>query len=204
MKPVQVILGGGATLVASLVLAAGSRATWAPPASEDGILRLTLSARPERIESCRRLSDAELARRPVHMRQDQECQGRSASYRLRVWRNRTLLEDEVLHGSGMRRDRPIHLLSEYAVPAGSHALRIEVRRVEPASRPSLADSMASITSPDRGMREAAERQRRRMEALPAMVVLEREVSIRSRAVTLVTWDPVARELRVISGVEEER
>jgi hypothetical protein len=173
--------------------------------SEDGMLRVTLSARPERIESCRRLSEAELARRPVHMRQALECEGQSAAYRFRIWRQDSLLEDDVLYGSGFRRDRPLHLLREYALSPGTHAVRIEVRRIESASPDSLPEATpAMAASPDRSVREAAELQRRRMESLPPVVALKENVLIRSRTVTLVTWDPVARELRVGSATGEKR
>ena len=50
-------------------------------------VRLSWSARPERVETCRRLTDAELADRPAHMRLRLECTGRFARYRLAVLTN---------------------------------------------------------------------------------------------------------------------
>lgn len=179
---------------AAFALAAGSRAPWTPRPVGDGVLRLTLSARPEPIETCRRLSADELAERPVHMRLAVECEGRSATYRLQVWRNDTVLDDRVLHGSGWRRDRPIHLLREYPMPPGEHPVRISIRRIEPVSADTGTADIQG-TGMERTSREAAERQRRRLEALPPEVELSRTLTVRARQVNLVTWDPVTRGLR---------
>jgi hypothetical protein len=201
---VRLLARGLSGAAALLVLAAGSRASWTPAAGDDGMLRLTLSARPERLETCRRVSDAELARRPIHMRQTVVCEGTSATYRLQLWRGEAPLEDVVLEGGGWRRDRPIHLLREYALPPGTHRIRVVVRRIETASAESPADTGQLIDSEDRERREATERRRRRMESLPPLVELDREFTIRRRGVTLVTWDPVARALKFISAMEDER
>ena len=180
---------------AAFVLAAGSRAPWKPGPAEDGVLRLTLSARPERIETCRRLSADEQAERPVHMRLTVECQGRSATYRLRVWRDGVMLEDRVLEGSGWRRDRPIHLLRDYPISAGDHQVRIEIRRIEEVSSDSTSDPDVQQSGIDRESREAAERQRLRLEALPVEVTWSRTITVRPREVTLAVWDPHLRVLR---------
>jgi hypothetical protein len=201
---VRTLAGGLSGAAALLVLAAGSRAPWTPAAGDDGMLRVTLSARPERLETCRRVSDAELARRPLHMRQTVVCEGTPATYRLQLWREEVPLEDAVLEGGGLRRDRPIHLLREFALPPGTHRIRIVVRRIEAAPEQSPADTGPMIDSEDREGREASERRRRRMESLPPLVELDREFTIRRRGVTLVTWDPVARALRSIHAVEDER
>jgi hypothetical protein len=138
------------------------------------------------------------------MRQTVVCEGTSATYRLQLWRGEAPLEDVVLEGGGWRRDRPIHLLREYALPPGTHRIRVVVRRIETASAESPADTGQLIDSEDRERREATERRRRRMESLPPLVELDREFTIRRRGVTLVTWDPVARALKFISAMEDER
>ena len=58
-------------------------------------LRLSWSARPERIETCREVSAEELAKLGEHMRQRVECEGRFASYLLRVTAPKLLEELEV-------------------------------------------------------------------------------------------------------------
>jgi hypothetical protein len=90
------------------------------------------------------------------------------------------------------------------LPPGTHRIRVVVRRIETASAESPADTGQLIDSEDRERREATERRRRRMESLPPLVELDREFTIRRRGVTLVTWDPVARALKFISAMEDER
>lgn len=190
-----VALGSG--FLAMLAIAALSRAPWRPPVVEGGLIRVTLSARPERIERCTRVSEEELARRPVHMRQAVICEGASATYRLRVWRGQTLLDDRVLAGGGFRRDRPIHLLRDYPVAAGAGDLRVMLERIETVAVDSAAPAApeSDLPTADRQVREAEERRRRRLEALPRSVQLERRLVIAPRQVVLVTWDPLARTLR---------
>lgn len=178
-------------------LAGLSRAPWRTPATGDALLRLTLSARPERIETCRRLSDAELAGRPAHMRQTMACEGASATYRLRIWRDDILLDDTVLRGSGFRQDRPIYLLRDYPMGPGEHRLKVEMRRVESVMADSGTGAAGAGLSMSRDTREAEEQARRRLEAIPPGIGLETRVAVRAGQVVLVTWDPLARELRVL-------
>src|SRR5690606_24552456 len=80
----RVVLATLTTIVAAWALAssAGVSVPWRPAGAAE--LRLSWSARPERIEVCRTLSAEELAARPVHMRREVECEGRSATYALQV------------------------------------------------------------------------------------------------------------------------
>lgn len=177
-------------------LAALSRGQWLAHRAEEGALRLTWSARPEQIETCRRLGSEELARLPAHMRQQVVCEGTAATYRLRVWRGEALLDEAILHGSGFRRDRPMHVLRDYPLPPGAHRIRIEVNRLEAGITDSSVVPADSGISLDREVREVEERQRRRLEAIPAALSLDETVTIAPREVVLVTWDPDGRRLRM--------
>src|SRR5690606_41211795 len=78
---VGVILGTGAGLaLASLsaipVMVNGN--------AGEAMIRVAFSARPQRIETCREVSDEELAEIPVHMRQTTVCEGITATYLLEV------------------------------------------------------------------------------------------------------------------------
>ena len=64
------------------------------------MLRLSWSARPERIEVCRALSDKELEEREEHMRQRVECDGRFATYALEVISNGRKVVEAVVRGAG--------------------------------------------------------------------------------------------------------
>jgi hypothetical protein len=185
-------------LVLALGLAALSRGHWRAHRGFEAVLRLTWSVRPERIETCRQVSEAEQADRPAHMREAVVCEGSTATYRLRVWRDDQLLDDEVLRGGGLRNDRPIYLLRDYPASPGTWRLQVEMRRVEMVAEDSTGSAAADQgMSLDRGVRETEERARRRAEAVPAELRLDETVAVGPRQVVLVTWDAEARRLRVV-------
>ena len=113
-----------------LAAGAGTIVGWHPADASE--LRLSWSARPERIESCRERTAEELAERPAHMRQALDCDGRSASYLLEVRVDGALLDSVVVHGSGARQDRPIFLLRDYPMVPGERRVRVSFTRREPA------------------------------------------------------------------------
>ena len=191
------VVAWGVALLATLGLAALSRATWRAYPEPSGAFRLTWSARPEQIETCRRLSEAELVERPVHMRQEVMCEGASATYRLQVWLGERQVDDEVLRGGGLRSDRPIYVLRDYPAPPGTYRLRVEMRRVESVAEDTTGAGADTGMSLDRGVREEEERRRRRLEAVPAELLLDETVVLAARQVTLVTWDAETRRLRVV-------
>lgn len=120
----------------ALAMLAVLRATaaWDIAAGDDGAaLRLSWSARPERIETCRRLTDEELAQRPPHMRLRLECNGSFAHYRLTVSVDSQVISETTVRGGGLRHDRPMHLFEEFRVPAGRHRFRVALVRVDSAS-----------------------------------------------------------------------
>lgn len=197
MSPARRAGAWGFALVLALGLAALSRGDWRAHRGEEAVLRLTWSVRPERIETCRRVSEAEQAERPEHMRQAVVCDGAAATYRLQVWRDEALLEDQVLRGGGLRSDRPIYVLRDFPVPPGSYRLRVALRRVESVATDTTGSGADSGLSLDRGVREAEERQRRRLEAIPAELSLDERVALAAREVVLVVWDPEARRLRLV-------
>ncbi|MHB1297567.1 MAG: hypothetical protein ACYC0B_03465 [Gemmatimonadaceae bacterium] len=121
-----------ATLAITWGLAAGAGTTVGWHRADASALRLSWSARPERIESCRERTAEELAARPAHMRQALDCVGRSASYLLEVRVDGALLDSVVVHGSGARQDRPIFLLRDYPMLPGERRLHVSFTRREPA------------------------------------------------------------------------
>lgn len=178
MSPQRAVAG----LLLGLVLAAGlvalSHAPWRAHPEPDGLLRLSLSARPERIERCRTLSDEELAARPAHMRQPVVCEGAAARYRLEVRRDGTVILDREVTGGGARRDRPVHLLEEFPLSAGSHHLSIALRRLDTPD-PAGADTASRVRS---------------TEVLPDELALDTTLTITPHRVVLVTYDPRQQRL----------
>lgn len=172
-------------------------------------LRLSWSARPERIEVCRALSADELAKRAEHMRQRVECTGRFATYQLRVETDGQSIIDTIVHGAGLRNDRPIYLLREFALAPGPRRVRVLFQRREAVD--SSADAIRSRTpraSDDvddddtgtfagRGRREIVERDRRARAAIPPLMVIDTVLQVAAGRVWLVTLDPERRTLTLL-------
>lgn len=173
----------GAAALALLALLSGWRYASAP--DDQAVLRLAFSARPERLEHCREVSEAELAERPVHMRQRIECEGRAASYRLRVRLDSQPIADGVLRGGGMRHDRPLSLLVDHPVPPGMHYLDVLLERVEVADTTAVAPTDST--------------RRARQPPLPASLGLRESLSFGPRRVVLVSYDIEQRRLVVRTG-----
>ena len=208
-----------ATAVALLMIVgilAGSHGRLAEFSRDEAIVRVAWSARPERIETCRRVSDEELAKLPVHMRQRLVCEGTTARYRLEVTRNGLLLDTATMQGGGMRHDREVYVSREVLIPPGDSRVSVRFVRIDSSSatgaddRPAgaddepraravpdtsqRADSARGPVLADRSVRETDERRRRRAEAIPPVLSLDTVVTLASRAAILVTYDPLLRRL----------
>lgn len=201
MNPVRI---GAAVVVSALAagLLASASALMLPwHDSGEATLRLSLRARPERIEHCRAPSEQELAQLPEHMRQRLICEGTTASYLLRVDLDGLPVDSQVVRGGGLRNDRPLQLLREYGVTPGRRRITVTVaRRETPEASGEVADSTGR--DPDGGTfgtradREGIERERGRRAAIPAALALDTIIDVASGRVVLVTFDPDARELRL--------
>ena len=169
------------------------------------MLRLSWSARPQRIEVCRTLSPDELARRAEHMRQRVHCEGRFASYLLRVEVDDRVLDTAVVRGAGLRNDRPIYLLRDFPLTPGERRVRIRFARregVDTGSAPAVSTANAdtgSGTFVGRAQREVAEHDRRARAAIPPLLVLDTIVTVTPGRTWLVTMDRDRRALVLIDS-----
>lgn len=201
----RLVVAGVAT---ALVLGLIVRASAAPLSLRDGAtarVRLSWSARPERIEVCRRLSAAELAQVAEHMRQRVECEGRFATYALRVESDGRVLGETTVHGAGLRHDRPLYLLREYDVAPGRHHVRVSFTRRE---KPNAATDTFANTTPievdddifaGRAQREAVEHARLVRAAIPAHLELDTTIVFAPRQVVIVTFAAERRALVLLTG-----
>lgn len=196
-------VGAVGGVLAALGLRWSTVASWPTRAATGDFaqVRLSLSARPERVEQCRQLTDDELAKLPAHMRLRTQCEGHSASYRLAIAVNGESLVLDTLRGGGLRHDRPIHVFREYDVPPGEKRLRIDVTRIDESGTAAVADSSsgssrfpADTLLGGRAERERDERTRRTAEAMPARLILDTLVTIGQARVVLVTFDNETRRL----------
>lgn len=170
-------------VVAALAVCAGivslSNVGIAPQAQGDAVLRVSWSARPERVETCQAQSAEAQAKLPAHMRQAVICEGVSATYRLEVRREGDVLLQELVRGGGLRHDRLLYMFREIPQPAGDATITVRLVRVE---SPSPANNGAqpaldANTRPD----------------LPPSLVFEQRLHFRRGRVILVTYDPERRE-----------
>lgn len=204
MSSMTVARRAGGVVVAVGVLWLLARASAFPLPYHDANasrLRLSWSARPERIEQCRALSEEEIAKQPSHMRRRMECSGVFASYRLEVSVDGRELDERTVRGGGLRHDRAMHVLEEYDVPPGPGRIRVMLKRIElNAGSTDTSMTGAASAAPDTGIyagraeREVEERERRRRAAVPAELLLDTAVTIHPGTVRLVTFDPEARRL----------
>lgn len=192
------VAGAAGGLMAAVVLRLLSAADLGPTGAA-AVVRLSWSARPEFIERCRRLTDAELASRPAHMRMRFDCDGEFARYRLRVSLNDAEVADDTVRGGGLRHDRPLQVLREFAATPGSLRLRVELSRLDSLATDSAAAGALRGVAADtllaaRAAREVDERRRRAAEAIPPILRLDTLVPLAPRRVVLVTYDGANRRL----------
>lgn len=168
-------------------------------------LRLSWSARPERIEVCRTLSAAELAQREEHMRQRVECDGRFATYALQVDADGRVVHESVVRGAGLRHDRPLYLLREIDLAPGPHHLRITFTRREKTDNDGAAYTRPVTVGADTGLfagraqREVVERARRARAAIPPKLVFDTTLTFNPDRAVVVSFDPERRAFQLLGA-----
>jgi hypothetical protein len=154
---------------------------------------------------CRTLSAEELAQRAEHMRQRVECEGRFATYALRVTVDGQLAGEDVVRGAGLRNDRPLYLLREFELTPGEHAVRVTFTRREKTDDDAAAFAPAVSSGADTGLyagraqREASEHARRAGAASPPSLTLDTSLTFAPRQLRLITFDAERRALQVLAG-----
>jgi hypothetical protein len=218
LRAIRVGLATAVSVGAALALTLVSAAPFRVDSLPDARLRVAFSARPERIEKCRTLSADELANVPQHMRQAVVCEGTTASYRLEVRRDDSLVASALLHGGGLRHDRRLYVLRELTVPSGRRTIDVRLVRTDSvAARPDSdepsPDAHDHDESAEHGARGARshddddrratisrdldERRRRVADEVPASLSLHEVVTLNPREVVLVTYDQESRRLRTV-------
>lgn len=179
MTPVDRVLAVVVAVATTAGIAWLSQMPVASARSGDATLRLTWRARPERIERCVTPSAEALAALPPHMRQTQVCEGINASYRLEVRRDTVLVDEHVVAPGGLRRDRPLYVFNEFAVPAGDATIRVTFTRIETAETTEETERSASDTL---------------RESVPASLVWEERLTFAPGQVRIVSYDPERQQL----------
>jgi hypothetical protein len=192
-------------LVAVLIVVA-SHVPMGVHTAPTAVLRLAWTARPERVEICRQVSEEELARIPQHMRQAVVCEGQAATYLLEVRREDSLVLSALVRGGGLRQDRHLYVFREISLPSGMSMIDVRLSRVDTmavAADPDttrVGENGAAIVDADgRPRREIEERQRRMGDEVPPVLALRTSVTLAPREVVLVTYDREARSLVTVRG-----
>lgn len=197
-RGVRPLVGVALAVAVTLAVAALSRVSYAPPGSEDALLRLSWRVRGERVEECRHPTGEELEALPVHMRRAEVCEGRVLPYHLHVELDGRTIMDDTVRAAGAREDRPIYVYHE--VPVGPGVREISVRFVQaergasgvtgPGTGGAEVDGPAGVSgmAGANGMAGAAQH------ITPARLELSASVDLLPGDVVLVTYDPDRREL----------
>ncbi len=135
---VRRLLGGAFGLAATAGLVGLSRVPWTEHPGEHAELRLAWRLRSERVRACRRLTAAELARLPAHMRREEVCEGGLRPYRLEVWVDDRPVADDTIRAAGAHADRPLFVLREFELTPGRHDARIRFTPLGPAAPQTVA------------------------------------------------------------------
>lgn len=168
--------------------------------SDAAALRLSIGARPERIEICKAQTDSELAKVAPQMQQREICDGTTARYRVEVLENGVAIVDRVVRGGGLRHDRQIYVYREAALRPGNTHLSVRLTRLDAAETDTTSEGPDDATGAapplDRAEREVQERRRRREEAVPPHLRLDTLITVAPREVVLVSYDPEAKRLEL--------
>ena len=203
LRPLQWASAAIASAVGLVLMARMSAAPLSYQPAGIARLRLSWNARPERIEVCRSASDEELEHEEEHMRQRVVCDGRFATYVLRVEVDGLLLSESVVRGAGLRHDRPVHLLRDFDLSSGVHRVRVSFTRRERTDTSATNAVSSSRQSADTGIfagraeREGDERRRRTRAAVPARLVFDTTLAFAPGHVVVVTFDQDRRALEAL-------
>jgi hypothetical protein len=183
-------LGSGIGLGVFLALAALSQLASTVSPADRAELRLAWRARVPLVEECRRLTEEELAELPVHMRREEVCEGRVASYRLRVTVDGRPVRRATLRGAGARGDRPLYVFESIPLRPGRYEVDIRFERSGARGELEAGGGDPAGERPDR---------RQDLSRVPDLLHLVETVELGPREVVLITYVPERRRLERFSG-----
>lgn len=174
--------GGLVVVAATAALGWFSQAPYGAGRQGEALVRLAWRTPGTRVEECRRLTPEELEQLPVHMRQEQVCEGRVLPYRLAVRLDGQPLADDTVHAAGARADRPLYVYREFPVSRGAHDIQVTFSR----------DLVPADTASALGSGE------RREPLVPPRLEFQGRVVLARDEIALLTYDPEQRRL-VLKG-----
>lgn len=176
MSGPRLVAAVAATAALLAALAGLSQVPYAHEPAGGSELRLAWRARSAHRQACRRRSPEELARMPVHMRQELVCERQVAPYHLAVTLAGSTLVDRTIEAAGARADRPLYVYEEFALAPGTYDLRVAFTRQSGGAIDSAALNDPRVT--------------------PARLALDTTVTLGRGRAALVTYDEATRRLYV--------
>lgn len=176
------VLGVTTAVILTVVIGALSQVPYEPDRRDDAVIRLAWRVRGTRVEECRRLTEEELARKPAHMRQEVECDGRILPYRLLVSIDDSTVVDRVVRPAGAREDRPLYVFHEQTVLPGEREVTVRFELEREAEPRTASDTTRASTADD----------------TPSVLELNVRLALGPKEVALVTYDGEQRQL-VVKG-----
>ncbi len=172
-------VGLAAALAAAALVSVGALSRWPQDLDPrgDALIRLSWRVRSVRTRECHRLTPAELAALPAHMREPEVCEGKLAPYALELTVDGRTLERSLVAGAGARQDRPLYVYRDLPVAPGRHHLAVRFAR--------------------RGGEEDDERENEL--AAPRRLTLEADLALGPGGIALVTYDGERRALVLRGG-----
>jgi len=141
----RVIVGTLVALAGTASLAALSHVPWAEDTADHALLRLAWRTRGVQVDECRRLSPAEIAALPAHMRREEVCEGRVLPYGLEVRLDGAVVIDDTVRAAGARADRPLYVNREIALEPGTYHVDVRFRLLGAGNANDETATPASLT-----------------------------------------------------------
>lgn len=125
------VFGAGLAVVMTFAVAWLSRVPTDFAGDADALIRLSWRVDGVTVQACETLSEEELAKRPIHMRNPQACIGTIAPFELvATLGGQTIVHDTISPG-GIRGDRPIYVFRDTPVIPGRSVLSVRFEAVVP-------------------------------------------------------------------------
>ena len=124
----------GVLVTVAGLAAIGVLSQWSMPTDgHDALVRLSWRTAPIRIESCRRLTEEELAGRfPRTCVARRGAPGDTADYELSLRIGGIASLTDTIAPAGLRGDRPVYVFVDQPVPPGVHEVAVSFRALVPA------------------------------------------------------------------------
>jgi hypothetical protein len=186
---VRVVLGVTLAVASVLAMGAASRYSYTADPAQEAELRLTWRTRAPLVKECRRLTQEEQDALPAHMRREEICEGRVASYRLEVRVDGAVRHSATIRGAGARGDRPLYVFETLRLEPGHHEVHVVFERVGAEA----SDVAGDGSGPASDVADVGE-PGRRAGSVPDRLELREGFDLAGRQVALVTYDAVERRL----------